>query len=388
MRIGKTIYLDHQATTPVDQRVLDKMMPFFSYLFGNPHSVDHFMGWEASKAIDAAKIAVASLIGADPDEVIFTSGATESNNMALFGLALGEASKKKRRILISTIEHKSVIAVARELEKNHGFSLEYVPVMNDGMIDIDYLEDIIDYDVLFLSVMAVNNEIGTIQPARIIKAICEKFDVIYHSDAAQATCGKDITSIADDVDILSLSAHKMYGPKGIGALFVRREMQPLLKPITFGGNQQGGLRPGTLPVPLCIGMAAAAELLSMQEAELERESIRKKTLNFVERMVTQSRYHIELNGPSSASRHPGNASLLFHGFSAHDILLALQPHVSASTGSACTSGIPEPSHVLKAIGLSEEEANSSIRFSVGRFTSETDIDEAIGLITATLNRLS
>ena len=388
MRISETIYLDHQATTPVDERVLDRMLPYFRESFGNPHSADHSLGWKSSLAVEQAAAQVAGLIGADPDEIIFTSGATEANNMALLGFARRlRPGSARRRFILSKIEHKCVLAAGRTISDQLGFPVEHLTVDKEGRVLLASLEDALDEDVLAVSIMAVNNEIGTIQDIQEISEPVRNTGAIFHCDAAQAPISMDIQGIAEHVDMLSLSAHKMYGPKGIGALYIRRELQHDLEPLIYGGGQQGGLRSGTVPTPLCVGMGAAAELLSGNEARQKREILRQRRDRFVEKL-TGLPWPTRLNGRAGEYRHPGNANICFNGFSAQDILQVLQPHLAASTGSACTSGIPELSHVLKAIGLTQEDAEASIRFSLGFDTSDEDIDEAVNLIDNALNRLS
>ena len=388
MRISETIYLDHQATTPVDQRVLDRMLPYFRESFGNPHSADHSLGWKSSLAVEQAAAQVAGLIGGDPDEIIFTSGATESNNMALLGLARrAHPDSRRTRFILSEIEHKCVLAAGRTISDQLGFRVDCLPVDKEGRILLASLEDALDDDVLAVSVMAVNNEIGTIQNIRKISELARKVGAIFHCDAAQAPVSMDLREIAGDVDLLSLSAHKMYGPKGIGALYIRRDLQDKIEPLIYGGGQQMALRSGTVPTPLCVGMGAAAELLSGNEARQKRVLLRQRRDRFVEKLAGLP-WSIRLNGPTGQSRHPGNANICFEGFFAQDILQVLQPHLAASTGSACTSGIPEPSHVLKAIGLSPEDAEASIRFSLGFDTTDADIDDAVNLIDNALGKLS
>lgn len=270
MKIGNTLYFDHQATTPVDARVLAAMEPHLAESFGNPHSTDHSLGWQAARAVEDAAARVAWLIGADADEVVFTSGATESNNLALLGLGRRAAGDGRRRILVSAIEHKCVLAASRALHEQCGYRVETLPVERDGRLALSTLEGVLDDDVLLVSVMAVNNEIGTIQDIAGISALLKDRDILFHCDAAQGPCALDLRAIAARVDYLSLSAHKMYGPKGIGALFVRRELQDRIEPLVYGGGQQNNLRPGTVPTPLCVGMGAAADLLSGTQAGEER----------------------------------------------------------------------------------------------------------------------
>lgn len=387
MKIGKTLYFDHQATTPVDARVVAAMSPYYAESFGNPHSSDHSLGWESASAVEKAVARVARLVGADADEITFTSGATESNNLALLGLGRRAAEGKRRRLLVSAIEHKCVLAAARVLQDQFGFSVELIPVDTEGFVKMSALEEMLDDDVLVASVMAVNNEIGTIQDIERISKLVRSYGAVFHCDAAQAPLAMNIKSMANQTDMLSLSAHKIYGPKGIGAIYISRELQDQIEPLIYGGGQQNGLRSGTVPVPLCVGLGAAADILVAADAEENRAQLCRRRDTFVE-MLKCLPWPIALNGPQGQARHPGNANIRFAEFSAEDILSALQPHLAASTGSACTSGIPEPSHVLRAIGLRGEEAESSIRFSLGFDTTNADLEEAVRLITEALIRLA
>lgn len=387
MKIGSTVYFDHQATTPVDDRVLAEMTPHFSDSFGNPHSSDHSLGWESARAIEDAAARVARLVGADADEIVFTSGATESNNLALLGLGRRLAGGKRRRILISAVEHRSVLSIGRILSEHCGFVVESIPVGSDGFVELSALEGMLDDDVLVVSVLAVNNEIGTIQDIARLSRIIRSCGAVFHCDAAQAPVAMSTEEITLYSDIVSVSAHKMYGPKGIGAVCVSRQLQEMIEPIVYGGGQQNGLRAGTVPVPLCVGMGAASDLLADGGAEERRAELRRRRDTFVEGLKRSS-WPIAVNGPMGSARHPGNANIRFVGFAAHDILSALQPRLAASTGSACTSGVPEASHVLRAIGLDREAAESSVRFSLGFSTSDEDVDEAVGLVHETLARLS
>lgn len=387
MRIGQTIYLDHQATTPVDARILGKMSSYFVKSFGNPHSADHVLGWESSQSIEAAASTIGSFIGADADEIIFTSGATEANNLALLGLGRRAAKEKRGRILVSATEHKCILAASSVLEQQFGYDVQYLPVDEQGFIDLTVLESSLSEDVLLVSIALVNNEIGTIQDIGAISEIVRASGALLHCDGAQAPCAINMSGMAERFELLSLSAHKIYGPKGIGALYVRRDLHARIEPLIYGGGQQGNIRSGTVPVPLCIGMAEATRLLCSSGASSERERLQARTEEFT-RQVQDLSWPIFLNGPKDAFRHPGNANLRFDGFDAQDILRTLQPHLAASTGSACTSGIPEPSHVLRAIGLSTAQAESSIRFSLGRETSSKDIEDAVAFINDTLAQLS
>ena len=387
MKIGKTLYFDHQATTPVDARVVAAMTPYYTESFGNPHSSDHSLGWESASAVEKAATCVARLIGADADEITFTSGATESNNLALLGLGRRAAGGKRRRILVSAIEHKCVLAAARVLQEQCGFVVELLPVEAEGFVEVAALEEALDDDVLVVSIMAVNNEIGTIQDIRRISELVRSHGAVFHCDAAQSPLAMNMGAMASQTDMLSLSAHKMYGPKGIGAIYISRELQDQIEPLIYGGGQQNGLRSGTVPVPLCVGLGAAADILAAADVEENRAQLCRRRDTFVE-MLNRLPWPIALNGPQGQTRHPGNANIRFAEFSAEDILGALQPHLAASTGSACTSGIPEPSHVLRAIGLRSEEAESSIRFSLGFGTTDADLEEAARLITEALPRLA
>jgi cysteine desulfurase len=386
MKNNRAIYFDHQATTPVDSSVLRRMVPYFSEQFGNPHSVDHAVGWRSSRAVAGASAQIAALIGAEADEIIFTSGATEANNLALLGLA-GHCLGKRRRILMSAIEHKSVLATTSVLTNRYDCQVETLPVDSEGRMSVEVLEAALDETVLAVSIMAVNNEIGTIQDIHGLSMAARKAGAVFHCDAAQMPLARSSDRLARDVDLASLSAHKMYGPTGIGVLYVRRDLQQEIEPLMHGGGQQNGLRSGTVPVPLCVGMGAAAEMLLSDQMVAARSALRGLRDRFVEKL-RRLPWRITLNGPSDDNRHPGNANVCFHGFSAHDILTVLQPNVAASTGSACSSGIPGPSHVLRAIGLSGDDADASVRFSFGFHTNDAEIEEAIALIAAALERLS
>ncbi|MDE3259131.1 MAG: cysteine desulfurase family protein [Gemmatimonadota bacterium] len=378
----KTIYADYQATTPVDPRVLEKMAPFWGKSFGNPHSSDHIVGWRAGEAVCMAAESVAGLIGADSDEVVFTSGATEANNLALLGL--GRRTPDGRdRILVSAIEHKCVLAATRALAQNQGIAVETIPVDRDGFVDFDSLEKLVDERVLVASVMAVNNEVGTIQDIPRIAELLASHGILFHCDAAQAPCAMDVSDLAAHADLISLSAHKFYGPQGIGALYIRRDLKDSIEPMIYGGGQQEGLRSGTVPMPLCVGMGSAAEIVGSDEGKQERTRIAGLRDSFI-RLLKTGDIPISVNGPVGQSRHPGNANICFEGCDAQDILGVLQPRLAASTGAACTTGIPEPSHVLRAIGLSKAQSEASIRFSFGRFTTYEEIETAARLVSEAL----
>ncbi|WP_404415056.1 cysteine desulfurase family protein [Marinospirillum sp.] len=385
----KKLYLDYQASTPVAKEVLLKMQPYFIELFANPHSGDHAMGWKAATHIDIAAQQVAYLIGADSDEVIFTSGATESNNLAILGLAKRAALTKttRKRILLSAIEHKCVLSAGHVLKEQYGYVVDYIPVDRNGQIISAELEQLLSDDVLLVSIMAVNNEVGSIQDVASLSEVIRNNGAVFHCDAAQAPMAMSMRNFAEQVDMLSLSGHKMYGPKGIGALFISRDLQNQIEPLIYGGGQQSGLRSGTLPTPLCIGLGAAAEYISSAELSGMNNELRARRDKLF-RMLTALPWPTTLYGSKFERRHPGNLSLGFEGFNAQDILGALQPNLAASSGSACTSGIPEPSHVLKAMGVTTEKAESVIRFSLGFETSDQELEETVRLIDAVLHRLS
>lgn len=388
MKILETIYFDHQATTPVSEQILREIEPFFRESFANPHSLDHALGWKNSQSVEKAARQIGKLIGADFNEIIFTSGATESNNLALLGLARRAAIEgiEKKRIILSSIEHKCILAIGRTLEEQLGFQIEILPVDRHGHISIFDLKSLLGNDVLAVSIMAVNNEIGAIQDIKNIAKVIHTSGAVFHCDAAQAPLAINMQEFAQHIDLISLSGHKMYAPKGIGALYIRRDLQEHIEPLFYGGGQQNGIRSGTTPTSLCVGMGVAAEFLISPQAEQMRSRLREKRNKFAEKLLNLD-WPTYLNGPPLDHRHPGNINIGFTGFVAQDILSVLQPHLAASTGSACTSGIPEPSHVLRAIGLSDEQAAASIRFSLGFDTSDDDIDQAIILIDKALNKL-
>ena len=371
---NEPIFLDYQSTTPVDPRVVDAMRAYFDQEYGNPHSSEHILGWRAMAAVERAKQKISSFVGAEPNEVIFTSGATESNNLAILGSGRGNKDRRRSRILVTTTEHKCVLAAANALKNMHNYQVDYIPVNPDGVVDLDFLEDCVADDVLLISVMAVNNEIGTIQPLTAVREIARRHQVLVHTDAAQAPCAMDLGNIMEAADLVSLSAHKFYGPKGIGALVISRELKERLEPIIYGGGQQDNLRSGTLPVPLIVGMAAATGLLSSQERTRLGE-LRHMFLSLVAGSLD-----VKVNGPGIDYRHPGNLNLQITGIDASDLLQRLQPKTCFSTGSACSAGSIEPSHVLRAIGLDADELDASFRISLGRFTDQQDVVRASELI--------
>jgi len=386
MRIKSTIYLDHQASTPVDERVLAAMTPFYSESFGNPHSADHILGWQASQAVDDAAAQIASLLGCASDEIIFTSGATEANNQAILGTAIAARGSRRNCIIVSSAEHKCVLAAAQTAHDLFGITVKHAPVDGYGCIDLDWLNENLDGDVLLISAISVNNEIGTIQNIQAIVEMAHSVGALVHSDCAQAPLATEMSEIANHVDMLSLSGHKIYGPKGIGALFVGRSIQNRISPIIFGGGQQNNLRSGTVPTQLVVGIGQATVLLR-DDTSTERDRLQSLRNRFVESLKDMG-IEVALITPTDVPAHPANANVRFIGINAQDILQSIQPRVAASTGSACASGTPEPSHVLRAIGLTEQEAEECIRFSMGRATTAADVEEAASIITEAVHSLS
>lgn len=375
------IYLDYQATTPCDPRVLEKMIPYFCEHFGNPHSRSHPEGWYAEEAVDAARAQVASIIKADPREIVFTSGATESNNLAIKGTAHFYKDKKNHIITVVT-EHKCVLDTCRHLEQE-GFEVTYLPVGNDGLLDLETLKAAIKETTVLISVMAVNNEIGVIQPLAEIGKICREKGVLFHTDAAQAVGKIPLDVNAMSIDLLSISGHKIYGPKGIGALFVRRKPRVRLQAIINGGGQERGMRSGTLATPLCVGLGEAC---TIAEREMDEENKRLKYLsdrfyNAINVRLT----NVYLNG-DKVKRIPGNLNLSFAYVEGEGLMMGIK-ELSVSSGSACTSASLEPSYVLRAIGVGEELAHTSIRFSFGRFTTEEEVDKAIEKVVTAVEKL-
>ncbi|KAI5283873.1 cysteine desulfurase [Ascosphaera aggregata] len=372
----RPIYLDMQSTTPTDPRVLDAMLPFLTGLYGNPHSRTHAYGWETERAVDEARSHVASLVGADPREIIFTSGATESNNMSLKGVArfFGKTGKKKHIITCQT-EHKCVLDSCRHLQ-DEGYEVTYLPVQKNGLIDLKQLEEAIQPgETSLVSIMTVNNEIGVVQPIKEIGALCRSKKVFFHTDAAQAV-GKIPIDVNDmNIDLMSISGHKIYGPKGIGACYVRRRPRVRLDPIITGGGQERGLRSGTLAPHLVVGFGEACRLAKQ---EMAYDSKRIDTLSKQLLSALLSMEHTTLNG--DPDRHyPGCINVSFAYVEGESLLMALKD-IALSSGSACTSASLEPSYVLRALGSSDESAHSSIRFGIGRFTTEAEIDYVLKAI--------
>ncbi len=383
MALRLPIYLDYHATTPVDPRVLDAMLPYFTDRFGNAASRSHRFGWDAADAVDRARQQSAALVGASGSEIVFTSGATESNNLAIKGV-LHAHPEPSRHIVTTAIEHKSVLDTCKGVAAR-GYRVTCLPVDRDGRVDPDDVRKAIADDTVLVSIMAANNEVGSIQPLAEIGAITRKRGVLLHTDAAQAA-GKiplDVKTLG--VDLLSFTAHKMYGPKGVGALYIRKRARVALAPMLEGGGQERGVRSGTLNVPGIVGLGCAAEV---NAAELPVENVRLSGLR--DRLyegLCRTLPGVGLNG-ALEQRLPHNLSVHFTGVAGESILLAIDD-IALSSGSACSSGTIEPSYVLKACGITDDLALSSIRFGLGRFTTEEEIDyavEKVGAVIADLRR--
>lgn len=373
---NRPIYLDAQATTPVDPRVLDAMLPYLTGMYGNPHSRTHAYGWESDKAIEQAREHVASLIGADPKEIIFTSGATESNNMSIKGVArfFGRGGKKKHIITCQT-EHKCVLDSCRHLQ-DEGFDVTYLPVGSNGLIDLQQLKDSVRPDTMLVSIMTVNNEIGVIQPMKEIGEFCRSKKIYFHTDAAQAL-GKIPVNVNDwNIDLMSLSSHKIYGPKFAGACYVRRRPRVRIDPIISGGGQERGLRSGTLAPHLVVGFGEACRI-AKEEMEYDSNRIKSLSKRLSDGLLAME--HTTMNGDADR-RYPGCVNVSFAYVEGESLLMALKD-IALSSGSACTSASLEPSYVLRALGSSDESAHSSIRFGIGRFTTQSEVDYVLKAVS-------
>ena len=378
----KQIYLDNQATTPVDSKVFSAMEPWLKDKFGNAASRNHPYGWEAEEAVEIARESVAAIIGSLPKEIIFTSGATEANNLALQGVAKSYQGKGKHIITVKT-EHKAILDVCDHLEKE-GFEITRLPVQANGLLDMNKFEDSIRSDTILISVMHANNEIGVIQPIEEIGTICKKKDIIFHVDAAQSI-GKIPISVNDmGIDLLSISAHKLYGPKGVGALYMRRKDPGVqLQPIIFGGGHERGIRSGTLAVHNIVGLGKACELAEkvMVEENQKIATLRNQLLEDIIKCTP----NVKVNG-SMDKRLAGNLNMSFQGMN-NEAIIAAVPEIAISSGAACTTSTMEPSHVLLALGLSKDEAYSSLRFGIGRFNTEEDVETAAVAINCCMIKL-
>jgi cysteine desulfurase len=376
------IYLDNHATTPMDPRVLEAMLPYFVENFGNAASRNHSFGWAAEEAVENARKQVASLIGATPKEIVFTSGATESNNLALKGVAEMYA-QKGNHIITAATEHKAVLDTCKRLEKN-GCRVTYLPVQSSGLVDLDLLRDAITDQTILVSIMYGNNEIGTIQPVREIGRLCRERGVLFHTDATQAV-GKIPVNVTDDlIDLASLSGHKMYGPKGVGGLYVRRKSPRVqLTSQMDGGGHERGMRSGTLNVPGIVGLGKAAALC---QESLPQEMARARALrDRLQDRILKELDEIFLNG-TMESRLPHNLNISFAYVEGESLLMGIND-IAVSSGSACTSATLEPSYVLKALGAGDDQAHSSIRFGIGRFNTEEEIDYTAEKVISVVKKL-
>lgn len=376
----KVIYLDYNATTPVDPQVLQAMLPAFTEHFGNASSRTHAYGWAAAALVDQARTTLAKLLGANPEELVFTSGATEANNLAIKGLA---RTSRKRHIVTTAIEHPAVLEACESLQKE-GFTVTRVPVGRSGVVDPEAVVQALTDDTLLVSVMLVNNEIGTIQPVAEVARLCHQRGVLVHCDATQAPGKLEVNVQKLGVDLLSLSAHKFYGPKGVGLLYVRRQKPPLrLEPLLHGGGQEGGLRSGTLNVPGIVGMAKALEL---SVANLEGESKRQAALRDRLREKLLEAFPRLLENGDASQKVPNTLNVSFVGLDGGALVASL-PRLAVSPASACATAKPKPSHVLLALGRTPAEANSALRFSLGRPTTEEEVEEAAAMVAEAVRKL-
>ncbi|MCA8253150.1 IscS subfamily cysteine desulfurase [Burkholderia sp. AU31624] len=377
---SRPIYMDYSATTPVDPRVVAKMVPFLYEQFGNPASRSHGYGWEAEQAVEEARAHVAALFGADPREIVWTSGATEGNNLAIKGAAHFYQGKGKHLVTVKT-EHKAVLDTCRELERQ-GFDVTYLDVREDGLLDLDAVQQALRADTILVSVMLANNETGVIQPVAEIGALCRARGIVFHCDAVQAA-GKipvDVNTL--NVDLLTVTAHKVYGPKGIGALYVRRKPRVRIEAQMHGGGHERGMRSGTLPTHQIVGMGEAFRLA---KEEMEEESRRVGALR--DRLLAglSTLDEVYVNGDLTR-RIPHNLNVSFNFVEGESLIMGVKG-VAVSSGSACTSASLEPSYVLRALGRSDELAHSSIRFTLGRFTTEAEVDSVIAQVRDTVGKL-
>ncbi|HAF66098.1 MAG: IscS subfamily cysteine desulfurase [Sutterella sp.] len=375
------VYLDYSATTPVDPRVAEKMIPYLCEKFGNPASRSHAYGWEAEKAVEEARAEVARYINADPREIVWTSGATEADNLAIKGVAHFYKDKGKHLITVKT-EHKAVLDSMRHLE-TEGFEVTYMDVEENGLLDLAKLEAAIRPDTTLVSVMAVNNEIGVIQDIAAIGEMCRRHGVLYHCDATQAVGKMDLDTEKLKIDLMSLSGHKVYGPKGIGALYVRRKPRVRIEPQIHGGGHERGMRSGTLPTHQIVGMGEAYRLARLEQAEEIKRiaALRDRLKDGIEKNIPE----IVINGDME-HRVCSNLNVSFNFIEGESLMMAVKD-LAVSSGSACTSASLEPSYVLKSLGRSDELAHSSIRFTLGRFTTEEEIDFAVKLLTEKVAKL-
>jgi cysteine desulfurase len=376
------VYMDNHATTPMDPRVLDEMLPYFMEKFGNAASRNHSFGWAAEEGVETARERIAKLIGATTKEVIFTSGATESDNLAIKGVA--EMYREKGNHIITAVtEHKAVLDTCKRLEKN-GYRVTYMPVQKDGLVDLDDLKRAMDDKTILVSIMYANNEIGVLQPVTAIGKLCHERGVIFHTDATQAIGKVPVDVVKQNIDLASISAHKMYGPKGVGALYVRRKNPRVqVSAIIDGGGHERGMRSGTLNVPSIVGLGKACAIAS---EEMSREAVRLSGLRDRLRDRIMGRLdEVYING-STDHRLPGNLNISFAYVEGESLLMGIND-IAVSSGSACTSATLEPSYVLKALGTGDDLAHSSIRFGIGRFNTEAEVDYVADRVVETVERL-
>ena len=369
------IYFDYQATTPLDSRVRDSMEPYWGEMFGNPHSEGHSFGWDARRAVDTARSQVAELIGADDDEICFVSGATESCNLALRGVAFA-APQRRRQIISLATEHSAVLDTVKWLGC-HGYEVQLLPVMRNGLVDLATLESVLSEQTLLVSAMLANNEIGVIQPIAEISDLCKTVGAIVHTDATQAVgrIGVDVDELG--VDLLSFSAHKIYGPNGVGALYIRSRSGLRLEPLMTGGSQEGGIRPGTVATPLVVGFGRACEIAS---AEWDSDARQMKTLSdHLLASLSHEFPDLRIFGDSEC-RIPGNLNVGVPGVLGESVVAAVSEEIAISTGAACATGSPEPSHVLLSLGVGHEVASTGVRISLGRFTTREQVDIAVRVL--------
>lgn len=375
--MSKPLYIDHQATTPVETAVLEAMKPFWSESFGNPHSSGHVVGWHSDAEIQKSKQHISYMIGASADEIFFTSGATESNNLAAFSFCdLSRLYPEKRQILLSPIDHKCILNAGLFWAEKFGLNVKILKVDAEGYIDLDFLSDSLKTPSLFCSIGLVNNEIGTIQDVETISRMLHKRECLFHSDAAQSPKTLDCRHLANLTDALSFSGHKIGAPQGIGFLYLNATLQDSVSPLIQGGGQQNGFRSGTLPLPLCVGVGKACQILTEIEVVERRQTV-SQIRDYFYAGLLDLKSNIVLNGPPLVDRHVGNLNISFTGVDATELLMSLQPNVCASTGSACSSGIIEDSHVLTALGLASERCASAVRFSFSHTNSVEEADLAL-----------
>ena len=383
--MNKPLYLDHQATTPAESAVLKAMQPFWLESFGNPHSSGHIRGWHSNSEIQKSKQHISSMIGSNADEIFFTSGATESNNLAAFSLCdLARLHPEKRQILLSPIDHKCIINAGLFWADKFKLDVKMLEVDEGGYIDLDHLSESLKTPSLFCSIGFVNNEIGTIQNIEAISGMLREAECLFHSDAAQAPKTIDCKRLASLTDLASFSGHKMGGPQGIGFLYLNAQLQETITPLMQGGGQQNGIRSGTLPLPLCVGIGKACQILD-EPGAVEKRHCAAKVRDHFYSGILELKQNIVLNGPPLADRHVANLNISFVDVDATELLMSLQPNVCVSTGSACSSGAIEESHVLAAIGLSSERCGSALRFSFSHTTSIEDANAALQYIGECLN---